>query len=334
MNHRQNPLFWSFGAGTWAGVSLRISWFMPLLLGALLYQFGMKLGGSLFGIIFVSVLLHEISHILAARATDGSGDEILMWPLGGLAFVEGSSPRTQALIAAAGPMANLLLCGLFLPAVYGSNSYGHVFNPLEVPFSQESFGLSIVSDVQVLTFWFNWVSLLVNLVPAYPLDGGQVFRSLLAARLGTGMGTEVALRCGIAVAVVLAIVAFVFSKVLLLGLAFLIILLAVQENHQIQANESYDDSFMGYDFSQGYTSLERTEAAKPERRTGLLARWLAARRAERQRRQQEQAVETEQQLDAILAKVHERGLVSLTPWEKRLLKRASNRFRSRDSGPE
>jgi hypothetical protein len=231
-------------------------------------------------------------------------------------------------------MANLLLCGLFLPAVHVSNSYGHVFNPLEVPFSQESFGLSIVSDVQVLTFWFNWVSLVVNLIPAYPLDGGQVFRSLLAARMGTGMGTEVALRCGIAVAVVLAIVAFVFSKVLLLGLAFLIILLAVQENHQIQANESYDDSFMGYDFSQGYTSLERTEAAKPERRTGLLARWLAARRAEKQRRQQEQAAETEQQLDAILAKVHERGLVSLTPWEKRLLKRASNRFRSRDSGPE
>ena len=231
-------------------------------------------------------------------------------------------------------MANLLLCGLFLSAVHFSNSYGHVFNPLEVPFSQESFGLSIVSDVQVLTFWFNWVSLLVNLIPAYPLDGGQVFRSLLAARMGTGMGTEVALRCGIAVAVVLAIVAFVFSKVLLLGLAFLIILLAVQENHQIQANESYDDSFMGYDFSQGYTSLERTEAAKPDRRTGLLARWFAARRAEKQRRQQELAAETEQQLDAILAKVHERGLGSLSPWEKRLLKRASNRFRSRDSGPE
>src|SRR6266436_3747471 len=143
MNNRQNPLFWAFGAGTWAGVHLRISWFMPLLLAGVLYEFHMKLGAAFFGIIFVSVLLHEISHILAARATDGSGDEILMWPLGGLAFVEGSSPRTQ-----------------------------------------------------VLTFWFNWVSLLVNLVPAYPLDGGQVFRSLLAARMGTGMGTEVALRCG------------------------------------------------------------------------------------------------------------------------------------------
>src|SRR5205823_7783675 len=136
MNNRQNPLFWAFGAGTWAGVHLRISWFMPLLLAGVLYEFHMKLGAAFFAILFVSVLLHEIGHILAARATDGSGDEILMWPLGGLAFVEGSSPRTQALIAAAGPMANLLLCGLFLSAVHVSNSYGHVFNPLEVPFSQ------------------------------------------------------------------------------------------------------------------------------------------------------------------------------------------------------
>lgn len=333
MNHRQNPLFWSFGAGTWAGVNLRISWFMPLLLGGLLFQFGMKLGGSLFGVLFVSILLHEIAHVLAARATDGSGDEILMWPLGGLAFVDASSPRAQALIAAAGPLANLLLCGLFLPAVLVSESTGHVFNPLELPFSPESFGQHLVSDLQVLTFWFNWMTLLVNLIPAYPMDGGQIFRSLLVARMGTGMGTEVALRCGIGFAIVLMIVGLVFSK-LVLGLAFLMILLAMQEQFQIQSTESYDDSFMGYDFSQGYTSLERAEAAKPERRRGLLARWLAERRAKNQRRQQELAAATEQQLDAILAKVHERGLTSLTPWERRLLKRASNRYRSRDPGPE
>jgi len=343
MNQRQNPLFWSFGVGTWAGVNLRISWFMPLLLGGLLFQFGLKLGGSLFGILFVSVLLHEIAHVLAARATDGSGDEILMWPLGGLAFVDASSPRTQVLIAAAGPLANLLLCGLFLPAVLASGLGSPVFNPLELPFTAETiketqegvhaFGQHLVSDLQVLTFWFNWVSFLVNLIPAYPLDGGRILHSLLATRMGTGMGAEVALRCGIGVGLVLMILGLVFSKVLLC-LAFVIILLAVQEQFQIQATESYDDSFMGYDFSQGYTSLERTEAAKPERRTGLLARWFAARRAERQRRQQELAAETEQQLDAILAKVHERGLTSLSPWEKRLLKRASNRFRGRDAGPE
>src|SRR4029077_17842509 len=131
------------------------------------------LGGALFGILFASVLLHEIGHILAARATDGSGDEILMWPLGGLAFVETSSARSQAITAAAGPLVNLLLCGLFLPAVLVADVIPTVFNPLRVPFARAAFRTHLASDVQVLTFWFNWVSFLVNLIPAFPLDGGQ-----------------------------------------------------------------------------------------------------------------------------------------------------------------
>ena len=110
MNNRQNPLLWSFAAGTWSGVQLRISWLMPVVLIWALFEFGWKLGGALFVVMFVSVLLHEIGHILAARASEGSGDEILMWPLGGLAFVEVTSPRAQKLTAAAGPLFNLVLC--------------------------------------------------------------------------------------------------------------------------------------------------------------------------------------------------------------------------------
>ena len=60
----------------------------------------------------------------------------------------------------------------------------------------------------------------------------------------------------------------------------------------------------------------------------------ARRKAEKQRRLLDSEQQTEQQLDAILAKVHERGLTSLTPAEKRLLKRASNRYRSKDTESE
>jgi Zn-dependent protease len=309
---------------------------MPLLLAVLLYKFQFKLGGALFGVLFVSVLLHEIGHILAARATDGSGDEILMWPLGGLAFVETSTPKSQAITAAGGPLVNLLLCGLFLPAVLKSGAVAGAMNPLGIPFGADVFGKDLVSDLQVLAFWFNWLCVLVNLIPAYPLDGGQIVRALLISRMGTGMGTEVAIRIAYATAVLLAVVGLVFlDHVILLSLGFVIVVLALQESYQLQASESYDDSFMGYDFSQGYTSLERSEPAqKPKRRVGLLARWLARRRAGKQQRLQEQAQQTERQLDAILAKVHDQGLTSLTLAERRLLKRASNRYRSKDAGPE
>ncbi len=335
MNNRQNPLFWSFGAGTWSGVQLRISWLMPVVLSWGLFEFGWKLGGALFVVMFVSVLLHEIGHILAARATEGSGDEILMWPLGGLAFVEVSSPRAQRLTAAAGPLVNLLMCGLFLHAVLVTESLSRAINPLEIPFSAAGFGANPVLDVQVLAFWFNWMCLVVNLIPAFPLDGGQILRSWLTGRMGTGMGSEMAIRLAYVVAILIGLAGLMFFKsMVLLVLAFLIILLAVQEHYQLQASESYDDSFMGYDFSQGYTSLERSEPVKPERRVGLWQRWLAKRRAEKLRRLELLSQQSEQQLDAILAKVHERGLASLTPAEKRLLKRASNRYRGKDAEPE
>jgi len=335
MNNRQNPLFWSFGAGTWSGVHLRISWLMPAVLFWALFEFGWKLGGALFVVMFVSVLLHEIGHILAARATEGSGDEILMWPLGGLAFVEVSTPRSQKLTAAAGPLMNLVMCGLFLPAVLKSNMLSHAINPLEVPFPKDGFGDSPLLDAQVLSFWFNWLCLVINLIPAFPLDGGQILRSWLTSRMGTGMGTEMAIRLGIISAVLIGGVGMLYYKsMVLVVLGFVIILLAIQEHHQLQASESYDDSFMGYDFSQGYTSLEKSDPVKPERRVGFWQRWQAKRRADKLKRLELQSQQSEQQLDEILAKVHERGLASLTPAEKRSLKRASNRYRGKDAGPE
>src|SRR5262245_4309175 len=115
MSHRQNSMFWAFSLGSWCGIRVRVSWFMPLVLVWMLYEFQWRLGGVLFGVLFATVLLHEVGHIVAGQAMDGSGDEILIWPLGGLAFVDSSStPRAQFVTAAGGPLVNLLLFGIFL----------------------------------------------------------------------------------------------------------------------------------------------------------------------------------------------------------------------------
>lgn len=354
MANRNNPLYWSFGLGSWFGVSLRISWLMPMLLVWVLYEFKFPLGVAIFVGLFVSVLLHEIGHVLAARAMDGSGDEILIWPLGGLAYVNSnSSPWAQFVTAIGGPFVNLLLCGLFLPAVFASNEPAKALNPLTLPISVNSFGHSnrtgdttsspagdhlppgsdtstLLLDTQVLLFSLNWMMLLINLVPVFPFDGGQILRSWLSSRLGSSLSTEVSIRCAYVAGGILAVLGmFVFKHVILLALAFLILLLAMQESFQLQAGESYDDSFMGYDFSQGYTSLERANRGKEESRPGLLTRWRESRRLEKQRRLERQQQEVEQKLDDVLAKVHQHGLQALSPSERRLLKRASDRFRSK-----
>lgn len=334
MNQRQSVLFWSFGVGTWFHVHIGISWLMVLLAAWCGLKFGMAFGGALFGVMFVSVLLHEIGHVVAARATGGTADEILIWPFGGLAFVGVSSaPRAQILTSLAGPLMNLMLCSLTLPAVLYSDYARAAFNPLKLPFPADSFGSAdLLTDLQVMAFSWNWMMLLINLIPCWPLDGGHVLRSWLAGRVGGQAATEIGIRVAFVAGTIMALTAIlIFEHVFLLGLAFLFILLAMQESQQLQAGETGEDSFMGYDFSQGYTSLERSQRKEqpPQQRPGLLQRWLEKRRADKRRREEEQQQEAESQLDALLAKVHEQGIGALTDAEKRMLKRASDRYRSK-----
>lgn len=335
MNSRQNPLFWSFKAGNWFGVQVRISWLLPLLLPWFIYEFKTQLGIIAWSVLTLSVLLHEFGHILAARATDGSGDEILLWPLGGIAMVDpASSPRSQMLTVVGGPLVNLLLCGLFLGAVLKSDHTRAAFNPLVLPFGPGEFGAqSLVRDVQIVFFSVNWMLFLINLLPAAPLDGGQLTRIVLQTRMGGSAGNEIANRVALFAGFILALASMLFFKnTILVGLGLFVVLVAVIESFQMQSGEGYDDSFMGYDFSQGYTSLERSTekpTAEIRQQGGLLQRWLERRRRERERRIQEEQVEAEQRLDSLLAKVHEHGMDALTVSERRMLKRASDRYKSK-----
>jgi len=91
-----------------------------------------------------------------------------------------------------------------------------------------------------------------------------------------------------------------------------------------------DESLFGYDFSQGYTSLEREEGitAKPPQ-PNFVKRWLQ-RRAERKRLlEQELQVAEEIRMDELLDKIHRQGEESLNDEERRFLKRVASRYRKR-----
>jgi Zn-dependent protease len=335
MNTRQNPLYWSFGLGTWFGARVRVSIFFPIFAFLTIWKIGfdhLAIGLAVTGVGFVSVLLHEFGHVAAARQTGGFGDEILVWPLGGLAFVEPAKNFwAQFWTAAAGPLVDFALCAITFPWVFNSPHLGDVWNPLYLP--NVSLESRVFSDVCVLTFWLNWVLLLINLIPIFPLDGGRMLQSWLNTQWGAVQSAEISIRIGLVAAVLLVIVGVLADATALMGLSFLIILMAIQENQRIQAADLYDESFMGYDFSQGYTSLEKSQPAVPEARPSPLQQWRERRKAEKRKRQQEQEQQAELQLDAILAKLHEQGMDALTDAEKRLLNRASARYRDKGKPP-
>lgn len=331
MNNRESPLYWSFPCGTWFLTEVRVSVYFPVLVIVLALQLDgdIQLALVFTGILLLSVLAHEFGHVVAARLSGGIGNEILIWPLGGLAFVHpGGTFQSQLLTPAAGPLVNALLCLVTLPAVLNSPQTDSALNPVVFPAVELSD--PVLPALLVLTFTANWMLLLINLVPVYPLDGGRMLLAVLKTRWSSDAATEFYLRVGFFTAFAVMFAGLIVESHWLVFVGAIVLLLNVQESYQMQTADAYDDSFMGYDFSQGYTSLERSEPAASEHQSpGFFKRWLERRRAEKERRQREKAAEAERQLDALLQKVHLEGFEALSESERRLLNRVSARYRQK-----
>lgn len=123
--------------------------------------------------LFLIVTLHEFGHALACRQVGGTANQIVLWPLGGVAYVN-PPPRPAATLwsIAAGPLVNLALVPILSRLGIASRSLGWS---------------EAMPNAHALlrTVWFINLGLLVfNLLPIYPLDGGQILRSLLWFVLG------------------------------------------------------------------------------------------------------------------------------------------------------
>ncbi len=136
--------------------------------------------------LFAIVLLHEFGHALACRQTGGTANQIVLWPLGGIAFV--NPPRRPGAMLwsiAAGPLVNVLL----FPILSGFILY------FGIP-STGSGGADLPRF-----FWNLWqinlLLLIFNMLPVYPLDGGQILRSLLWFGLGEIRSLQVASAIGV-----------------------------------------------------------------------------------------------------------------------------------------
>jgi hypothetical protein len=117
--------------------------------------------------------------------------------------------------------------------------------------------------------------------------------------------------------------------------AFLLVLHIHEATHWFHPTEP-DESFLGYDFSEGYTSLDRTDddvdhRSDDEVSRGILERWKARREEEKQRRETEERLVEEQQMDLILEKLHTQGKDALTLRELNVLNRVSARLRQRNA---
>src|SRR5262249_18509444 len=91
-----------------------------------------------------------------------------------------------------------------------------------------------------------------------------------------------------------------------------------------------EESMFGYDFSQGYTSLERDQPPPPRRRQSWWQRWKQQRTQRRIQHEQEVREAEESRMDEMLQKVQTHGMAGVTHEERRCLKRVSDKYRNRN----
>lgn len=161
--------------------------------------------------LFLIVLLHEFGHAFACRQTGGRADRIVLWPLGGVAFVA-PAPRPGAYLwsIAAGPLVNVLLfVPLTLLLTVAARLHWNIAHHDLYHF--------------VFALWTMNTGLLVfNLLPVYPLDGGQIVRALLWFKLGPIRSLKIASVIGFGGAILFAVVAYALRSIWLGILAFFV----------------------------------------------------------------------------------------------------------------
>jgi len=198
---------WSIKLGKIFGIDIKVHFTFLLIVVWGAFNYGGS-AGPWYGvlvtlIIFLIVLLHELGHSVAALAFGIPVKDITLLPIGGVARLEKmpEKPFQELVVALAGPLVNVILAAMLLPVVI-----------VLLYVQQMSLTANLLSQPGILGLSFfllviNVSLLLFNMIPAFPLDGGRVFRATLGFFTSYERSTRVAVVMGRVIAVGLGLFA-------------------------------------------------------------------------------------------------------------------------------
>jgi Zn-dependent protease len=213
--------------GTVGGIGVYIHWTFWLLIAAYLITSTASngLAAGIYAVafvmsIFACVVLHEFGHAGAAAAFGIPTADITLLPIGGVARLSRlpEKPYQELLIALAGPAVNVVIAFLLLPLVLFGVMVGG---------SAPAIGTGMDFLAQLLAA--NIILVLFNLLPAFPMDGGRVLRSLIAMRTGHLRATEIAAQVGRWMAMLFGLVGILYGQFGLVLVAVFVFLAGTAE---------------------------------------------------------------------------------------------------------
>ncbi|MFQ6101013.1 MAG: site-2 protease family protein [Anaerolineae bacterium] len=220
------------------GIEVKIHITFPLILVWAAMQFGFlnegrfSLSGAVFGVVvtlllFVCVVIHELSHSLTSARMGFPVHDIVLLPLGGVAQIERipKRPGQELLMAIAGPLSNVVIAGVLI-------AVGFLLGvDVNLRIDLTSLGWEDILPYLIVT---NAGLAVFNLIPAFPMDGGRVLRALLATMMSHARATALAVGVGQGLAWLLGLVGLLSSDFVLILIAIFVYAGAAQEGRMVQ----------------------------------------------------------------------------------------------------
>lgn len=219
------PLMRIFGSE----VRIHITFFLLLLwIGVAHYNQGGQ-QAAIVGVLFIlalfaCVVAHEFGHALAARRYGINTPDITLLPIGGLARLERmpEKPSEEIVVAIAGPLVNVVIAAVLI-VVFGAEPGMAALQNIDDPAAGFLSRLAMVNIFLVV----------FNMIPAFPMDGGRVFRAILATRYNRARATRIAARVGQGFAFLLGFLGLLGNPLLI----FIAIFVYIAATAEAQATE-------------------------------------------------------------------------------------------------
>lgn len=339
----------SFSIGRYFDIRVRVHILFLLLVlfhmwpSARLAELGVGAGEQIIqnlrwiALLFVSVLLHEFGHCFGCRAVGGRADDILMWPLGGLATCDPPRrPWPEFVTVACGPLVNVVIAGASYAIMLmwlGWSTMPVSLNPFVMWTDAYWFAAdSIVAKFLADLFVVNYALLLFNvLLIFYPFDGGRLVQIALWVRLGYRRSMMIATTFGMVGAVGVAVVGLGFGNLLLMLIGVFGFFTCMQQRQHLRfmvdAEPEFDPRYAAaYEAQQGRRGAyfgSEGGTTQYDRSPGRLQRWREKRALKKAADARRVAEAAESEMNRILDKVHASGIHSLTRHERETLQRAT-----------
>ena len=238
----------SFHIATFSGIPVKIHWSFGLLLLYIAFDTTQTTGFKLLAIlisigfvlsVFVCVILHEFGHALMARKFGVRTHDITMTPIGGIARLERmpEGKGQEFWVAIAGPMVNFVIVGLIWCGFF-------LIEGIKLPlFSPALWSVENQPPSYFLIMLLaNGYLGVFNLIPAFPMDGGRMLRSLLSLRMSREKATQIASITGQILASGLFLIGLVRGQPTLALIGLFIFFAARQENKMLQRQSKLEHS--------------------------------------------------------------------------------------------